>query len=59
MAEFRERFPAQVMADLRGYFDEQGRSPFWEAIGKHFFDMDFSSQPTYLVPSTATSLSPI
>jgi len=43
MAEFRERFPAQVMADLRGYFDEQGRSPFWEAIGKHFFDMDFSS----------------
>ena len=43
MAEFRERFPAQVMADLRGYFDEQGRSPFWEAIGKNFFDMDFSA----------------
>jgi arginine N-succinyltransferase len=43
MAEFRERFPAQVMADLRGYFDEQGRSPFWDAIGKNFFDMDFSA----------------
>jgi arginine N-succinyltransferase len=43
MAEFRERFPAQVMADLRGYFDEHGRSPFWEAIGKNFFDMDFSA----------------
>jgi arginine N-succinyltransferase len=42
MAEFRERFPDQVMADLRGYFDEAGRSPFWDAIGQHFFDMDFT-----------------
>jgi arginine N-succinyltransferase len=29
MAQFRERFPDNVMADLRGYFDENGRSPFW------------------------------
>ncbi|MEJ6772671.1 MAG: arginine N-succinyltransferase, partial [Porticoccaceae bacterium] len=43
MAEFRERFPDQVMADLRGYYDEQGRSPFWDAIGQHFFDMDFNA----------------
>ncbi|MFC3122734.1 arginine N-succinyltransferase [Agaribacter flavus] len=42
MAEFRERFPKQVMADLRGYFDENGRSPFWEALGRHFFDMDYT-----------------
>ena len=42
MAEFRERFPDQVMADLRGYFDEHGRSPFWDAIGQHFFAMGFS-----------------
>jgi arginine N-succinyltransferase len=42
MAEFRERFPDQVMADLRGYFDAEGRSPFWDAIGQHFFDMDFT-----------------
>jgi arginine N-succinyltransferase len=42
MAEFRERFPDQVMADLRGYFDKDGRSPFWDAIGQHFFGMDFS-----------------
>ena len=43
MAQFRQRFPNQVMADLRGYFDDQGRSPFWDAIGKHFFDMDFAA----------------
>ena len=24
-----------------GVVDAQGRSPFWEAIGRHFFDIDF------------------
>lgn len=41
MRRFRERFPEYVMADLRGHYDEQGRSPFWEAVGRHFFDMEF------------------
>jgi arginine N-succinyltransferase len=47
MAEFRERFPDKVMADLRGYFDENGRSPFWEALGRHFFDMSYSEADLY------------
>ncbi len=47
MAEFRERFPDKVMADLRGYFDAQGRSPFWEALGRHFFDMSYSEADLY------------
>lgn len=47
MAQFRQRFPEQVMADLRGYFDDSGRSPFWEAIGRKFFDMDFSDADLY------------
>lgn len=47
MAQFRERFPSSVMADLRGYFDEQGRSPFWDAVGKHFFDMSFADADLY------------
>ena len=42
MAQFRERFPKQVMADLRGYFDEQGNSPFWEAVGNQFFNMTYA-----------------
>jgi arginine N-succinyltransferase len=28
---------------MRGVQDEVGGSPFWEAIGRHFFDMDFAS----------------
>ncbi len=41
MGQFRNRFPDQVMADMRGYFDENGRSPFWEAIGQKFFNMSY------------------
>lgn len=41
IADFRERFPQRICAEMRGYFDEQGRSPFWEALGRHFFAMDF------------------
>ncbi len=47
MAQFRERFPESVMADLRGYFDEHGRSPFWDAVGRHFFDMSFADADLY------------
>ncbi len=35
------RFADKVMAEIRGWVDENGRSPFWEAIGRHFFGMDF------------------
>lgn len=47
MAQFRDRFPESVMADLRGYFDEHGRSPFWNAVGSHFFDMSFADADLY------------
>jgi arginine N-succinyltransferase len=47
MAQFRDRFPESVMADLRGYFDDQGRSPFWDAVGSHFFDMRFADADLY------------
>lgn len=42
IAEFRDRFPAKVLAEMRGVFDENGRSPFWECLGSHFFPMDFN-----------------
>lgn len=47
MAQFRERFPQSVMADLRGYFDDDGKSPFWDAVGSHFFEMDFDKADLY------------
>ena len=41
MAEHRQRFESLVIAEMRGVLDDQGVSPFWEALGRHFFDMDY------------------
>ncbi|KJZ18389.1 MULTISPECIES: arginine N-succinyltransferase [Halomonas] len=42
MAEFRDRFPEKVLAEMRGRFDENGRSAFWDCLGANFFPMDFN-----------------
>jgi arginine N-succinyltransferase len=36
-----KRFDSTVIAELRGYLDQRGLSPFWEAVGSHFFGGDF------------------
>ena len=41
IAAHRDWFGRRVMAELRGWQDADGRSPVWEAIGRHFYDMDF------------------
>lgn len=41
VAEFPEWFGAEIIAEIRGLCDENGISPFWEAVGRKFFDMDF------------------
>jgi arginine N-succinyltransferase len=43
MADHQEYFDPVVIAELRGIVDDTGRSPFWEAVGRHFFDIDFPS----------------
>lgn len=35
------RFDVEIIAELRGYLDEQGYSPFWEAVGNKFFQRDY------------------
>jgi arginine N-succinyltransferase len=41
LAQFPTLFDPTVIAEMRGVIDEQGRSPFWDAVGTHFFGMDF------------------
>lgn len=41
IAMHRPWFAHRVIAELRGYQDANGRAPVWEAIGRHFYDMDF------------------
>ncbi len=43
IAEFAERFAPKVIAELRGKLDADGRSPFWEGLGRHFFAMEYST----------------
>lgn len=50
MAEQPQRFSKRVIAEMRGYSDEQGRSPFWEGLGRKFFAMDYS-EADYLTGS--------
>ncbi|WMS88462.1 arginine N-succinyltransferase [Pleionea litopenaei] len=46
LAQHPTRFADKVIAEMRGYSDEQGHSPFWESLGRHFFDMDFDHADT-------------
>jgi arginine N-succinyltransferase len=43
IAEFADRFAPKVIAELRGKLDADGRSPFWEGLGRHFFSMEYST----------------
>ena len=42
IAAFSQYFEEKLIAEMRGYSDENGRSPFWDAVGSHFFDIDFA-----------------
>ncbi|SES19102.1 arginine N-succinyltransferase [Halopseudomonas bauzanensis] len=42
MAEFGNDFSPRIIAEIRGLSDRQGRSPFWDSLGRHFFRMDFA-----------------
>lgn len=46
MAEFKERFETEVVAEMRGVVEEDGKSPFWSALGSHFFQIDFPKAET-------------
>lgn len=47
LAQHRQRFSKKIIAELRGVSAEDGTSPFWESLGRHFFSMEFS-QADYL-----------
>lgn len=42
IADQRQHFDPQVIAELRGVIDKTGRSPFWDALGRIFFEIEYS-----------------
>ena len=51
IAGHRDRFAKTVMAELRGWFDEQDNSPFWDGIAGKFFRIPFE-QADQMITST-------
>ena len=43
IAEFAHHFAPKIIAELRGRLDADGKSPFWEGLGRHFFAMEYST----------------
>ena len=41
IAQFPHLFPERLIAEMRGYQRPDGSSPFWNSLGRHFFQMDF------------------
>lgn len=39
IADNRERFDSEIIAEMRGVLDDEGTSPFWSCIGGHFTDL--------------------
>ena len=43
IAEFAQLFSPKIIAELRGRLTPDGKSPFWEGLGRHFFAMEYST----------------
>ena len=41
IAEHPQSFDETVIAEMRGVIDDRGHSDFWDAVGKHFFEIEF------------------
>ncbi len=47
IAQHRDRFGHKMLAELRGVLDEDGNSPFWDALGRQFFGMTFPEADSF------------
>ncbi len=42
VAAFKERFESQFFAEIRGVITDEGVCHFWEGVGRHFLDVDYT-----------------
>ncbi|AZB91301.1 MULTISPECIES: arginine N-succinyltransferase [Acinetobacter calcoaceticus/baumannii complex] len=42
LSAFRQYFEETIVAEMRGFSDENGCSPFWDAVGHKFFNIEFT-----------------
>ncbi|USE37499.1 arginine N-succinyltransferase [Endozoicomonas sp. SCSIO W0465] len=53
LSAFPELFDENIIAEMRGYCDDQEVSPFWEGLGRHFFAVDFTEADRQLMVDKA------
>lgn len=42
VASHPERFADELVTEIVGYSDEQGNSPFWDGVGRHFLGLSYA-----------------
>ena len=42
IAAHSRRFSEAVITEIVGFSSDEGHSPFWDAVGKHFFDLPYA-----------------
>ncbi|QCF26870.1 arginine N-succinyltransferase [Hydrocarboniclastica marina] len=47
IAQWAHLFTDKLIVELQGCQDDAGSSPFWDSLGRHFFDMEFATADTY------------
>ncbi len=43
IARHREWFADELVVEIQGVEDDRGEVPFWDSLGRHFFNMDFAT----------------
>ncbi len=51
VADFRSYFDGYMIAEMRGEIDSQGKSPFWESLGRHFFCTELHEADSFTMVS--------
>jgi arginine N-succinyltransferase len=57
MAANQERFDQEIIVEIQGIFDDKGECPFWDAVGRKFFDLDFLTADYYCSVKSKTFMS--
>jgi arginine N-succinyltransferase len=56
IAAARDRFADKIVSELRGWFDWEGESPFWEGVSAKFFRLPFEEADRMITASNGQFL---
>jgi len=54
IASQQKRFGKRIIAEMQGLLGSDGQAPFWDAIGRRFFNMDFAEVERAFASHTKT-----